>query len=294
MLLLLVAGALSLAIWSSRHHSPNLPQTAAAPKPVQEATLRPPPRIGDARPAWVRFAVPAPPSGNRPLVAVVIDDLGLDRARTAEVIRLPGPLTLSFMTYANDLAQQTEIARRAGHELFLHVPMEAVDRREDPGPHGLYTSQSRGEILEQLRWGLARFDGFVGINNHMGSKFTADANSMAPVMAELRTRGLAFLDSRTSSASAGVRLAIAYGVPHAARDVFLDDDQTPAAIAAQLSRFEQVARQHGSAIAIGHPHDATIAALKSWLSQIEEKGLALGPVSAVVRQRMAEEAQPQH
>jgi polysaccharide deacetylase 2 family uncharacterized protein YibQ len=76
--------------------------------------------------------------------------------------------------------------------------------------------------------------------------------------------------------------------------VFLDDDQTPAAIAAQLSRFEQVARQHGSAIAIGHPHDATIAALKSWLSQIEEKGLALGPVSAVVRQRMAEEAQPQH
>jgi polysaccharide deacetylase 2 family uncharacterized protein YibQ len=265
-----------------------------APKPVQEAALRPPPRIGDARPAWVRFAVPAPRSGNRPLVAVVIDDLGLDRTRTAEVIRLPGPLTLSFMTYANDLAQQTEIARRAGHELFLHVPMEAVDRSEDPGPHGLFTSQSRDEILEQLRWGLARFDGFVGINNHMGSKFTADANSMSPVMAELRARGLAFLDSRTSPASTGVRLAVAYGVPHAARDVFLDDDQTPAAIAKELARTEQMARQHGSAIAIGHPHDATVAALKSWLPQIEGKGLAFVPVSAVVRRRMAEEAEPQH
>jgi uncharacterized protein len=306
-----VAGGLSLAIWSGHRQIPNMPRAAAtaaihsppdpaaiakspeAPKPVQEATLRPPPRIGDSKPAWVRFAVPAPPSGNRPLVAVVIDDLGLDRARTAEVIRLRGPLTLSFMTYANDLAQQTEIARRAGHELFLHVPMEAVDRHEDPGPHALFTSQSRDEILAQLRWGLTRFDGFVGINNHMGSKFTADANSMAPVMAELHARGLAFLDSRTSAASAGVRLAIAYGVPHAARDVFLDDDQAPAAIAKELARTEQVARQHGSAIAIGHPHDATIAALKTWLPQAEGKGLALVPVSAVVRHRMAEEAEPQ-
>jgi uncharacterized protein len=97
-----------------------------------------------------------------------------------------------------------------------------------------------------------------------------------------------------SSASTGVRLAIAYGVPHSARDVFLDDDQTPAAIAKELARAEQVARQHGSAIAIGHPHDATIAVLKSWLPQIEGKGLALVPVSAVVRRRMAEEAEPQH
>jgi polysaccharide deacetylase 2 family uncharacterized protein YibQ len=144
---------------------------------------------------------------------VVIDDLGLDRARTAELIRLLGPLTLSFMTYASDLAQQTEIAHRAGHELFLHVPMEAVDRHEDTGPH-------------------------------------------------------------------------------AARDVFLDDDQTPAVITKELARTEQVARQHGSAIVIGHPHDATIAALKTWLTQVESKGLALVPVTAVVRRRTAEEAQP--
>ena len=96
-----------------------------------------------------------------------------------------------------------------------------------------------------------------------------------------------------SSASTGVRLAIAYGVPHSACDVFLDDDQTPAAIAKELARTEQVARQHGSAIAIGHPHDATIAALKSWLPQVQGKGLALVPVTAVVRHRMAEEAEPQ-
>jgi polysaccharide deacetylase 2 family uncharacterized protein YibQ len=316
MLLVLVAGGLIFAISPAHHrgkspvpslsrpattHAAQSPadpaasaaKSAEAPKPMEEVALRPPPRADAAKPVWLRYAVPAPPSGNRPLVAVVLDDLGLDRARTAEAIRLQGPLTLSFMTYASELGQQTEAARDAGHELFLHVPMEAIDRHADPGPHALFTSQSRDEILDRLRWALGRFDGFVGINNHMGSKFTSDAHSMAPVMEELRARGLVFLDSRTSPASSGIRLAIAYGVPHAARDVFLDDDQTPAAIARRLARVEQVAGRHGSAIAIGHPHDTTITVLRTWLPRVEGKGLALVPVSAVVRRRMAEEGEAQ-
>jgi len=312
-LLVFCAGALLLAIVPSRHGEksagPDAALTGAAPpdptrpfahlekpvppaKPSTEAALRlppPMPRPGAARPTWLRYAVPAPPSGDRPLVAIVLDDLGLDRVRTAEAIRLSGPLTLSFMTYASELTTQTQAAHRAGHELLLHVPMEAVDRQADPGPHGLFTALSRDEIVERLRWGLGRFEGFIGINNHMGSKFTSDERGMAPVMEELRARGLLFLDSRTSPSSAGVRLAIAYGVPHAARDVFLDDEQTSAAIAWELARVEQLARQHGSAIAIGHPHDATLAALRIWLPTLGEKGLALVPLSAVVQHRMAEE-----
>jgi polysaccharide deacetylase 2 family uncharacterized protein YibQ len=301
----LVAGGIALALLPTRYKEkpPGLSisrpiatseKPAESPKPVEEVALRPPPLLPStraARPAWLRYAVPVRPTGDRPLVAVVLDDLGLDHARTAKAIGLRGPLTLSFMTYASELGQQTQAAHRAGHELFVHVPMEAVDRHADPGPHGLFTSQSRDEILDRLRWGLARFDGFVGINNHMGSKFTSDAHSMALVMEELRARGLVFLDSRTSAASAGIRQAIAYGVPHVARDVFLDDDQTPAAIAKQLAQVERVARQHGSVIAIGHPHGTTIAALRTWLAQLEEKGLALVPVSAVVRRRMAEEGE---
>ncbi len=270
---------------------------AAPPKPMEQAALRPPPPMSapmQAKPAWLRFAVPAAPAGNRPLVAIVFDDLGLDRARTAEVVRLPGPLTLSFMTYASDLPQQTEAARRAGHELFLHVPMEAIDRHEDPGPHALYTALSRDEIIERLRWGLGRFDGFVGINNHMGSKFTADAQAMAPVIEELRARGLVFLNSRTTARSAGIRLAAADGVPHATRDVFLDDDLTPAAIRRQLALVEEVAQRHGSAIAIGHAHDPTIAALRAWLPSLPAKGLVLVPVSAVVRYRMEEDGAAGH
>jgi uncharacterized protein len=314
-LLMFGAGVVLLATLSSRHSeqlpAPSAARPDAAPaapalpfaspekavrptRPTEEAALRPPPPMplpAGAKPAWLRYAVPAPAPGNRPLVAIVLDDLGLDRMRTAEAMRLSGPLTLSFMTYASDLAAQTQAARHAGHELLLHVPMEAVDQQADPGPHGLFTALTRDEILERLRWGLGRFDGFVGINNHMGSKFTSDERGMAPVMEELHTRGLVFLDSRTSPSSAGIRLAIAYGVPHAARDVFLDDDQTQGAIAKQLARVEQIARQRGSAIAIGHPHDATIAALKAWLPMLGEKGLALVPLSAVVQHRMTDEGE---
>src|SRR3984893_18706419 len=312
-LLVLAGGGLLLATLSGRHSErtpgPSAARSAGPPappgepvapsekplpsaRPPQEAALRPPAALPPgAKPPWLRFAVPAPPTGSRPLVAIVFDDLGLDRVRTAEATRLRGPLTMSFMTYAGDLAEQTEAARRAGHELFLHVPMEAVDRHADPGPHGLFTALSREENLARPRWGLGRAAGFVGINNHMGSKFTADAHSMMPIMEELRARGLVFLDSRTSPSSAGIRLAVAYGVPHAARDVFLDDEQTPAAIARQLARLEQVARQQGSALAIGQPHDATIAALRAWLPQVAGKGLALVPVSAVVRHRMTEEGE---
>ena len=251
------------------------------PPPALPAPPRP-------EPAWLRFAVPARPAAGRPIVAVVLDDLGLDRARTAAAIRLPGTLTLSFMTYAQDLPQQTEAARRAGHELLLHVPMEAIDRREDPGPHALYTSLSRAAILDRLRWGLDRFSGYVGINNHMGSRFTADARAMAPVMAELQARGLVFLDSRTTARSTGIELAAADGVPHAARDVFLDDDLAPAAIERQLALLERLAKRHGSAVAIGHAHDPTLAALAAWLPTLPAKGLMLEPVSAVVRYQMAQ------
>ncbi|MGA8380826.1 MAG: divergent polysaccharide deacetylase family protein, partial [Stellaceae bacterium] len=245
---------------------------------------REPPRT---EPAWLRFAAPASPGDNKLMVAIVLDDLGLDRVRTAAAIRLPAPITMSFMTYAEDLVPQTAAARRAGHELLLHVPMEAVDRYQDPGPHALYTTLSREEILQRLRWDLGRFAGYVGINNHMGSKFTADARGMAPVIAELRAHGLLFLDSRTTAAIAGTRLAAAGGVPHAGRDVFLDDDLAPAAIARQLVRLESVARRRGSAIAIGHAHDTTLAALRAWLPTLAGKGYALVPLSVVVRYRMA-------
>ncbi len=124
----------------------------------------------------------------------------------------------------------------------------------------------------------------------MGSKFTADSQGMAPVIAELRERGLLFLDLRTTPRSVGFRLAAADGVPHAARDVFLDDDLSPVAIARELSLVETIAHRNRTAIAIGHAHDTTLAALRAWLPSLAGKGLILVPLSTVVRYRMANES----
>jgi len=250
----------------------------AALAPQRATPLRP------GEPQWLRFAVAAPKAEGHLRIAIVIDDLGLDKKRTERTIALPAPLTLSFLAYATDLPRLTDAAHRAGHELLVHVPMEPISRAEDMGPNGLAVSLGADEVLRRLRWDLARFDGYVGINNHMGSRFTSDAQSMLPVLEELKARGLLFLDSRTIGSSTGVELARRLGVPHAARDVFLDNELNANAVAQRLAEVEQVARHHGSAIAIGHPHDATLDQLQSWLAGLEAKGFMLVPVTAIVRE----------
>lgn len=232
-------------------------------------------------PPWRRYAVAFPEAGSRPKVVIVIDDLGMDRKRTARAIGLKGPLTLSFLTYAEDLKEQTAIARVAGHELLLHVGMEPISESVDPGPNVLLTELDSKEIRRLLEWNLGRTEGYVGINNHMGSKFTADPFGMTVVMQTLKHRGLLFLDSRTTGRSVGARLARELGVPVAERNLFLDNVNKNAAVEARLIELEQLARRKGYAIAIGHPRDATLEALEGWLQNLEDRGLALVPLSAV-------------
>lgn len=238
-------------------------------------------------PAWQRFAAAAPAADARPWIAVVIDDLGLDRKRAFRTVELPGPLTLALMTYAEDLPGLAAKAQARGHELMLHVPMEPQDKGENPGPQALLVGQDAAEIQRRLRWGLDRFEGFVGINNHMGSKFTAAEPAMRLVLAEVKARGLLFLDSRTSSQTVGARLAGAMGVPHVSRDLFLDVDDRPEAIRGQLDQAEKLARKQGHAVVIGHPHDNTIAALEAWIPKLNGRGIALAPISAIVRRQLA-------
>jgi hypothetical protein len=131
------------------------------PPPAQTETA------ASEQPAWLRFAIAAPVDlRDQPAVAIVIDDLGPDRARTARVIALAPAVTLSFLAYSDDLPRLTETARRAGHEMIVHVPMEPVNAQIDMGPNGLATHQTKEEVLRRLKWDLGRFDGYVGINKH--------------------------------------------------------------------------------------------------------------------------------
>lgn len=264
--------------------------TKPAPAPSQVAALpaappRPlPPLVAPpaGTPAWKYFALPAPAATGQPRIVIVIDDMGVDRHRSDKVASLPGPLTLAWLPYARDLPQQTEKARAHGHELIVHMPMEPTGK-EDPGPGALLTRLDEATLRQRLTANLSAFHGFVGINNHMGSRFTADRAGMAVVMAELGARGLMFLDSRTTATTAAGPLSAHYHVPMLSRDVFLDHVMTAQGVAASLAKVEQIAARNGLAIAIGHPHDVTIAALSQWLPTLQAKGFQLVPLTAAVK-----------
>ena len=251
---------------------------AALPDNIAELQAR----EGDKLPAWERFAVPIK-RADVPKIVIVMDDLGLDRRRTRETLNLPGPLTLSFMSYAEELRQQTGQAHNAGHELMLHVPMEPLSSNIDPGPNVLLSGMPKDELTKSIDWNLDQVSGYVGINNHMGSRFTADPEGMRVVIDALKSRGLLYLDSLTSGKSVGHDIARNAGIPFAIRNIFLDHDDDLAAIHRQLRRTESLARETGLAIAIGHPRDKTLEALSEWLPTLKDKGFQLVPISAVAR-----------
>ena len=270
---------------------PEFPKYSEAEPGKPRATLdekpRPkPPQVAaaSAEQTWRRNALPFRDLGSRPLIAIVIDDVGLDRPRSRRAWELPGPLTMSFLPYAKDLRDQAKAARARGHELMLHLPMEP-NGRNDPGPNALLVSLTDAELRQRTNAALDSFDGYVGANNHMGSRFTAFRPGMETVMRQFKSRGVMFLDSRTTAQSVGDQTAQEMGVPSIVRHVFLDDEETLEAVRRKLAEAEAVARRQGFAVAIGHPHDVTLQALAEWLPTVQGKGLALAPSSAVLRKR---------
>ena len=260
----------------------------------QERPDVPAPLLGEAEVVITESgpARPIEPSGPAPadlfaspMIAIMIDDLGLNASRSARVAALPGPLTMAFMPYGEGLSGQTQLAAAAGHEIFLHLPMEPTDPAIDAGPHALLETLGPEELAAELAWNLDRFSGYVGVNNHMGSLLTQDRSAMAAVMTELHRRNLLFVDSVTTAASVAYDSAVAAGIPAARRDVFLDNTPELSAVLAQLDHLEDVARSQGYAIGIGHPHDATIAALALWLPQAQARGVMLVPASRIIASR---------
>ena len=240
-------------------------------------------------PAWLTEAMRnakslpvlhGPVDKTKPVIAICIDDLGEDLAGTDKAMALPKEVALSFLPFAESTPFLAEAAARRGHLVLAHVPMQALNGK-DPGPMGLKPEMARDEIARRLGWNLARVPGLVGINNHEGSRFTADVAALEPVMATLKARHLFFFDSRTGPESAVHAAASAAGVTTGARDVFLDDDPRPLAVSAELEMLAREARRTGAAIAIGHPHEATLKLLAQWLAQ--DHGVTLVPLDEAIR-----------
>ncbi len=259
--------------------APLAPEPEPVEKPTQLAHVNP---TQEPMPAWQRHAVQVAALGDRPAIAIVLDDLALNLPNTRKAIALPAPLSMAFMTYGYDLERLTRSAREAGHELLVHMPMEPRDRSTDAGPNVLTTGMSRAVLAKRIDWGLTRFDGYVGINNHMGSRFTASAPEMTQVMTALKRRGLMFLDSQTVSDSVGGQVAEAAGVPFVRRDVFIDNTPEAEKIRIQLAKLERLASRRGYAVGIGHPYSETIEVLEAWIPEAKARGFVFVPISNIV------------
>jgi uncharacterized protein len=242
-------------------------------------------------PDWLeaRRVMSAGAADGPPKIAIVIDDLGADLARTDRAMALPKEVALSFLPYADASPWLSAEAARKSHEVLLHMPMEA-EGEHNPGPDALTVGLAPAEILRRLDAALARVPGAIGINNHMGSRFTADRTGLVAVAEDLARRHLLFFDSRTTTATQVVPVARAFGVASAGRDVFLDDEETAGAVQTQLAELEARARAQGVAIAIGHPHDVTLQALAQWTSRAQARGFVLIPLAEAIRLKTSREA----
>ena len=218
--------------------------------------------------------------GERPVIAIVIDDMGVSPKRTKDIISLPAPISASFLTYVNHLDSQVKAAQEAGHEIMIHVPMQAKTNK-DAAPDVLKIDMPKDEVQKRLEIMIQKFPNVKGINNHMGSLFTENSKSLGAVMEVLRKHNLFFLDSKTSPKSVGRKQAEEYGVVYTHRHVFLDNKNDVSYILNQLKQAEKIAERNGYAVAIGHPKSGTYQALKQWIPEVKSRGIELIPMSKV-------------
>lgn len=259
------------------------PSEEATEEPAAEPTLSPAespsesPLAATASPSPEASLAPAPQPSvsenpNGPQLALIVDDCGQWLRTERGFVALNVPVTLSVLPHVRYGDLISHEAAAAGKGVMLHLPMETLSGM-NPGPGEVTTEMSDAQIVAQVQDDLAQVPLAGGVNNHEGSKASADPRVMHDVIGVLSQHGLFFIDSRTNAASVGESTAREMGVPTAARNVFLDNRADVAYSEAQLLEAARIARETGSAIAIGHPKPTTLAAVEALLPQLEASGI---------------------
>jgi polysaccharide deacetylase 2 family uncharacterized protein YibQ len=232
------------------------------------------------------FAHAAP--ARKAYMSIIIDDLGQSTERDSRTLALPGPVTMAIMPdtpHASEFARQ---AHKAGKTVILHMPMDPAT-----GPYAWHPDIALPELARRLDAALAKVPYAAGINNHMGSRMTAQRGAMTWLMGELQRRHLFFVDSRTSAATVAAAEAQAQALGHVSRDVFLDDVRTTEAITTQLQQGVALARRQGSAVLIGHPYPQTLQVLEQEMPRLRSQGIELITLTQMIAER-GNQAMPAH
>jgi len=266
---------------------------AMKPAPIASVTEKgaqgPLPRISDRgkKPFDVYSQVTplAVTTSGRPKIAILLGGMGLDAKLTRKAIdELPGDVTFGFAPYGENLQEQVNRARGRGHEIMLQVPMEPAGYPGvNPGPMTLLADAPANDNIESLKWHMSRFAGYTGITNYMGARLLVTADALQPVMAELKNRGLVYLEDATVNLTLSPKVAGALRLPERHADLVIDAEPTAPAIAEALNQLEQEAIANGFAIGTGAGLAVTIDTVAEWARSLQEKGILLVPVSASYR-----------
>jgi polysaccharide deacetylase 2 family uncharacterized protein YibQ len=233
--------------------------------------------------AYARTAKTASGNPDGPRIALIVGGLGVGAQSTADALaKMPAPVTLAFTPYGNDLENLTTRARGEGHEILLQIPMEPFDYPDnDPGPQTLLTSLSAEQNIDRLQWLFSRFQGYVGIENFMGARFTASEPAISSVLRETAKRGLLYVDDGSSARSLTSQIAGANKLPFAKADVVIDAVPTTAEIDKALARLEAMAKERGVVVGMGSGLPVTIDRVAKWTKAATARGIVLVPISAV-------------
>lgn len=214
-------------------------------------------------------------------VSIIIDDVGHSKRYGQAIVDLDERLTLSILPFTPFSQHFANVGRRAGNEIMLHLPMESMSNAL-PSETQLEVSMEREDFSEMLAHNLTAFEGFVGINNHQGSRMMQDAERLDWLMQDISEENKFFVDSRTVGRSPATHIASRYGIPAVGRDVFLDDSADEAEIARQFERMIQIALRDGHAVAIGHPRPNTIKVLRRELPRLKALNIQVVPVTTTI------------
>jgi polysaccharide deacetylase 2 family uncharacterized protein YibQ len=219
-----------------------------------------------------------------PRVAIIIDDLGYDLRLAERCLDLRGAFTFSMLPGGPFTEMISERAHARGCEVMLHLPMEPMEYPEvSPGPGALLAEMTPDELLAQLDASIGAIPHVSGVNNHMGSRLSTLAPQMRQIFSRLKSRGLYYVDSRTTKETVARSSAERLHINFAERDIFIDHYQDADFIRKQLRRLAQRAHAQGYAVGIAHPHPLTIELIQAELTQLKKK-VRLVPVSQVVEQ----------
>jgi hypothetical protein len=234
--------------------------------------------------AYARPAADALASG-LPMVSIIVTGLGINEQGSLDAIdQLPEDVSLAFAPYGKTLTTTVAAARSAGHEVLLEIPLEPFDfPQNDPGPQTLLTGEPPRANLNKLFWLMSRFGGYAGVINNMGARFTASAADFSPMMEELGARGLGYIDDGSSNRSLASQLAQGNKVPFSRADLVIDSNPSRQAILAALASLEAKALENGHAIGIVSALPISISAVTEWSRDLESKGIALVPASALMK-----------